>query len=291
METTLLLAGIRFYFHSECELNIDPELKNFITSTNERADVSVRISREWDRFALPDTPQMGEDMICRYFQQDDRLYCVTRGNSRDPVACAVYGTDCREILCILNEKPFRRPPDNLGSILRMIPMRAIFQRFGVQFLHASRISHKGKGVLFSGPSGVGKTTQARLWHTYRGAEILCNDRTLLRRVDGIWHTYGYPLDGSEPVRSSAVVPLGCIVLLAQGSENHVERLKSSRGTALLMKQSVIDIWNPEARKAAVDIILSLMESIPVYLLTCTPDVQAVEFLEETLKKEGVILFE
>lgn len=288
LEITLLIAGFRFSFFSEKKLKLDRELDNFITFSSENPDIIIRISRDWDHFVFPVLPQAGEDRICRYYKQKDTLYCVTRGNDKDSLACAVYRPECREIRCILNEKAFRMPPDNLGSILRMIPLRAVFQYLGVLFLHAAAISYKDKEILFSAPSGIGKTTQAKLWNTYRDAEILCNDRTLLRAENNIWHSYGYPMDGSEPVRSNKKVFLGAVVLLEQGMENHVERLNPSRGATLLMEQTVIDVWNPNARMLAMDKILALMKDIPVYRLTCTPEKDAVKVLEAQLKKDGVI---
>lgn len=288
MEITMLLAGLRFRFFSEIDLDIDPALSNFIISAAEEADITIRIQRNWDSIFLPDSPQLGEDKICRYYRQGYTQYCLTRGGSKGPVACTIYESDYREVLCVLNEKPFLVPPKNLGSILRMIPIRAIFQHFGILFLHASRICYKGKAILFSAASGIGKTTQARLWHTFRDAEILCNDRSLVRKIDGTWCTYGYPMDGSEPVYSSTVSPLGAVVLLAQGQENHVENLRPGRAVSLLMSQAVIDVWNPDAHRIAVEKILSLVEEIPVYLQVCTPDEQAVKTLEVKLRREGVI---
>lgn len=288
METILLLAGIRIRFLSESELDIDPALNNFIISTTAEADVTVRLSRDWDRFSLPSAPPLGEDALCRYYRQGEKRYCLTRGGPNKPVACSVYSPDCREILCVLNEKPFLMPPKNLGSILRMVPLRAVFQRFGVIFLHASRIFYQGKAILFTAPSGTGKTTQAKLWQQHRGAEILCNDRTLLRKMDGLWRTYGYPLDGSEPVCSSAVAPLGAVVLLEQGPVNQVQQLRPAKALPRLMRQVVMDCWSGEARTAAMELLLRFMEEIPVFLLTCTPDEGAVKALETVLIEKEVI---
>lgn len=171
----------------------------------------------------------------------------------------------------------------------MLPMREIFLRFGALFLHASQITYQGRGILFTAPSGTGKTTQAKLWQQYRGAEILCNDRTLTRKVDGAWRTYGYPLDGSEPVCSSAVNPLGAVVLLEQGRrENRVERLGPAKALPRLMRQVVLDCWSGEARAEAMELLITLMEDVPVYLLTCTPEEQAVETLEAKLMEDEVI---
>lgn len=287
MEITLVLAGLRLRFLTERPLYIDPVLNNFIISA-ENPDVTVRVSWDWEHLSLPDVPQLGEDALCCYYRQGDTLYCLTRGGGKGPVACSAYDRDYREILCVLNEKPFLLPPKDLGSILRMIPLRAIFQRFGVLFFHASRISHMGKAILFTAPSGTGKTTQARLWEKYRGGEVLCNDRTLLRKVGGFWQTYGYPLDGSEPVRSSAVNTLGALVLLEQGPVNEVGRLPASKALPRLMPQVVMDCWSGEARARAMELLLELLRDIPVYLLACTPDERAVEALEKKLTEDEVI---
>lgn len=287
MEITLLLAGLRFRFLSERPLRIDPALNNFITS-QVAADVTVRVSWDWEHISLPGSPPLGEDILCSYYCQGDNLYCLTRGGVKGPVACSVYHADCREILCVLNEKPFLSSPENLGSILRMIPMREIFLHFGVLFLHAAQISWQGKGLLFAAPSGTGKTTQARLWQAHRGAAIVCNDRTLVRRTNGCWRTYGYPLDGSEPVYSREVNPLGAVVLLEQGRDNRAQQPRPTKAIPLLMQQTVMDCWSGKARAAAMDLLLTMMEEIPVFLLTCTPDEGAVTTLEKALMDGKVI---
>lgn len=204
------------------------------------------------------------------------------------MSCTWYSSDCREMVCAVNTETCHVPQDNERQILRMLPMREIFLRFGVLFLHASQIAYRGRGILFTAPSGTGKTTQAKLWKEYRNAEIICNDRTLTRKVDGVWYTYGYPLDGSEPVRSSAVNTLGAVVLLEQGTVNAVERLRPTKALPRLMRQVVMDVWSSEARAAAMELLILLMEDIPVFLLTCTMDKQAVDILDEKLIEEGVI---
>ena len=40
-------------------------------------------------------------------------------------------------------------------------------------------------------------------------------------------------------------------------------------------------------ETACDLALELGSSIPVYEFGCTPDLQAVEFLEQGLRKEGI----
>lgn len=288
MEINLIFAGLRLRILSERALDIAPALEDFIGSDASDAEVTIHVTWDWDRLSLDNLTLLGKDLLCRYYRQGGKLLCLSIGNTKGPLACAVYGRDCSEITCYLNEKPFLFPPKDLNSILRMIPMRAVFQRFGVLFLHASQVSYRGRGILFTAPSGTGKTTQARLWQKARGAEIICNDRTLLRKAGIFWKTYGYPIDGSEPVRSNQVNKLCAVVLLAQGKENHIQRLHPGKAAGLLMGQVVMDCWNVEARTAAMDQLLALLADIPAYLLTCTPDERAVDTLETMMIKDEVI---
>ena len=55
-----------------------------------------------------------------------------------------------------------------------------------------------------------------------------------------------------------------------------------------MPQMVIDGWSAEAKAREIELLANLLEEIPVYQLTCTPDEMAVRCLEQRLIKDGVI---
>lgn len=277
-----------FLFCGDADLDINEELLPFVADGDTTTDITVWVSRDWERAELPKTVMTGQDAILEYYQEDDIRFCIAKGGPKGPLACTVYTTDFERLVCMLNDKPFLYPTRKLGSILRMLPMREIFLHYHTLFLHASQISIGGKGILFTARSGMGKSTQARLWQSCRNAEIVCNDRTLTRKTDGKWFTYGYPLDGSAPVRSNQVNQLGCVVLLEQGSADEVQRMRPAKAISRLMQQVVMDCWSGEAQTKAMALIAELLEDIPVYLLTCTPDVRAVETLESKLIEDEVI---
>ena len=57
-------------------------------------------------------------------------------------------------------------------------------------LHCAYLEYQGKAMLFSAPSGTGKTTQAGLWEQYRGSRTVNGDKALLeydgKSVDSKW---------------------------------------------------------------------------------------------------------
>ena len=86
-------------------------------------------------------------------------------------------------------------------------------------LHSSYLDVNGQALLFSGPSGIGKSTQADLWVRHRGAAILNGDKSLLIREPDGWYAHGWPICGSSGIcrnesrRIRAIVMLGCGALL------------------------------------------------------------------------------
>ena len=54
-------------------------------------------------------------------------------------------------------------------------------------LHCAYTEYQGKAMLFSAPSGTGKTTQAGLWEQYRGSRTVNGDKALLEYEIGRAH--------------------------------------------------------------------------------------------------------
>ena len=67
-----------------------------------------------------------------------------------------------------------------------IAFEELLLRHDAMILHAAFVNTEYGGVLFSGPSGVGKSTQADLWCKYKAAEQINGDRPILRKNKGQW---------------------------------------------------------------------------------------------------------
>lgn len=288
MEIKLELGGVKFCFAAERTIEIEPELSSFVKNNFEKEDIRIQVSWDWSEDVYPSSDPAGKDLIQHYYQEDDRCYCVSWEGEKGAIAVTNYKQDFKQMNCFINEFPFQNPPKSLGQVLRFLPMRAVFQHYGVLFFHAAQIAIGDAGILFTGPSGAGKTTQSLLWEKYEAAKRICSDRTLIRYVDNSYQTYGYPIDGSEPVRSTEVNQLKCMVLVKQDKINRTERLSAVRAVSKLMPQMVIDGWNPQARTRATELLLELVQEIPVYELYCRADKEAVTCLKNQLRKDGVI---
>ena len=286
MITQLMLGGINIDFVSEKELPVSERMQAF-ERRHGKADLNIRITWDWEGSRHPNSSAIGEDLIQEYYREENWRFCEAMGG-KAPITCTCYKEDLSHMVCAVNERPFLQPPDTFDKIIRFLPLREILQYFHTIFLHASQVVLDGTGIVFSAASGTGKSTQAKLWERYQKAEIVCSDRTLLRRKEDVWETYGCPMDGSEPIANPDVHKLGCIVLLHQSKENSVRRLKAVQAAAFLMEQTIIDCWDEKAAIKEMELLLELIDQIPVYQLLCTPDKRAVDVLMKVLIRDGVL---
>lgn len=278
----LSLGEVVFRLTSPLPMEAEPAMEPFLRPDCGQWDIQIEISqRDLDGIALPGRV-VGHDYLLDYYSTENGILCVANGGA-GPVALTPYTCGCDHVKCYVN---LRNWPalSTLGNILRLIPVNVFLRQKNVLLLHAAQVVYRDRGIVFTAPSGTGKTTQARLWRDVLGARIICNDRTLIRQG----RTFGYPVDGSDPICSGEVHPLGAVVLLSQGQENQIRCLGPAQAVAKLMPQLVMDTWSEEARETAVQQLLELAAQTPIYHLSCTPEPSAVYLLEKTLHEEGIL---
>ena len=151
-------------------------------------------------------------------------------------------------------------------------------------LHCNYMVYNNHGILFSGPSGIGKSTQGNLWKRYRNASIKNGDKGLLLKDDGKWHVDGWPVCGSAEICENERHKIGAIVFLNQGKENIVTLLDKKSAIKKMISQITINYWNQDFVHKAFTLIEEICDNVNIYELTCTPDERAVEVLEKALKE-------
>lgn len=149
-------------------------------------------------------------------------------------------------------------------------------------MHASIVKHESEALLFTGPSGMGKSTQAALWEKYKGADILNGDRATLDTSEDIIRAYGSPYAGSSEIYRNESAPVKAIILLAQSKTNSIERLTGIRAYKELFPRFSIVRWDDKLFSACMEIINTILKKTPVYKLSCYPGEEAVDLVYKTL---------
>ena len=148
-------------------------------------------------------------------------------------------------------------------------------------LHASFVKTPYDGLAFSGPSGVGKSTQGDLWVRYGEGKLINGDKLILGKEEQ-WLGYGSPYAGSSKCFVSDKCPLRGIFFLSQGKECILRRMSVAEGFKYIYSGLTLNRWEGTFVESASELVQRLAEEIPVYEFVCTPDVHAVDFLKTYL---------
>ena len=159
---------------------------------------------------------------------------------------------------------------------------------GTVLFHAVGIKYNGRGYLFLGKSGTGKSTHARLWLKYNeGSELFNDDNPVVRlfkNENGTIHakTYGTPWSGKTPCYKNVEMELGGFTLLSQAPFNKISPLKKISAYAAL-KTSISGMrWDKNIADGLHQTENGLAANIPVWYLECLPDGGAAKLCRETI---------
>lgn len=177
---------------------------------------------------------------------------------------------------------------NIGQSILKGPIGEILFRNCILFhsgfvLHGAAIEWREQGIIFTAPSGTGKTTQANLWKRYKGATMVNEDRPAIRLVEDEVYVYGTPWNGSSPKSRNVYFPLKAIVIIERAKTNQVHRLSRAEGMKRLLPRCFLPYHNEELMERAMKNVAEILDRVPIYHLYCKPDKEAVERVYECMK--------
>ena len=173
------------------------------------------------------------------------------------------------------------------SILEFLNLEKHLLKHEALVLHSSFIEYEGKAILFTAPSGTGKSTQANLWKKYEGTEIINGDRSIVHRTaPGVFQMHGLPFCGSSQIHLNKEMPLGAIVFIEQHPTNIVEPMSPAHAFGKLYGEMSINSWNREAVEKGMQVIENLVASIPMVHLKCNMEQDAVNTLKNYLHEKA-----
>ncbi len=280
---TLEIAGLRILLDAETPMIFHRYLQPFLVQDEGRTpDLTVRLS-----FCTPPQPE-GELLF-----SDGRLAEYGKGDavqrrflmwSRDPASpdnpVLVFDEKNKATLCCPSARA--QVFTEACELTPLLALERLFAQNDRLILHSAAVLHKDCAVLFSAPSGVGKSTQANLWVQCFGAEILNGDRCVIEQTEAGFTAHGSPYAGSSEICKRKSAPLKGIFVLRQAPENSVRALPPAEAFRRLFPQTVVNAWNAEQMQRVTDLLASVTTTLPVYELACRPDLAAAELAESIL---------
>lgn len=163
----------------------------------------------------------------------------------------------------------------------------VTEKHGFVF-HCSYIAIHNRAILFTAPSGTGKSTQAELWKKLRGGEIINGDRAVVRLVDETLIAEGIPFAGSSEYCENRSLPIEAIVYLTQAPKTSIRKMRGFEAFSRIWEGVSVNTWSKEDVERVADVVQKAASETPAYHLACTPDESAVIALEEVLRKQEAV---
>lgn len=167
---------------------------------------------------------------------------------------------------------------SLEACLR-VALSVALPRHGALVMHGSAVIAGGRGHLFSGVSGAGKSTIARLLADAAGCERLADDLAIIARGDAGWSIEVPPFLGTTGLPHGRVVPLASIDLLVQAPAHR--RTTLPRGDAIreLLRHVAVFAAEESTSASVLDLVARLVGEVPVHRLEFALDAGVADALE------------
>ena len=147
------------------------------------------------------------------------------------------------------------------------------------YLHSCGVIFNGKGLLFAGHSEAGKSTMCT--KLMGKAEILCDDRMIVREKPEGFKIYGTWSHGDVPDVSSNSAPLDAVLFLEKAETNEIIPLTDKKEISRRLLSVVIrpfvttDWW-----EKTIVVLERIAAGVPCYLLKSDKSPKIVELLRD-----------
>jgi hypothetical protein len=167
-------------------------------------------------------------------------------------------------------------PYSLDSVLRIVHTLLLARKGGF-LVHASSAIRNGRAFLFSGVSGAGKTTIARL--APPDAALLTDEISYVTRQNDRYFAVGTPFFGElARVGENLRAPIACVYLLAKGPENKIEPVEGADAIRGLLGNILFFARDPEFVNLVFDSAFEFVSRVPVRRLTFVPNASIWELI-------------
>lgn len=271
----LSFGGVALHLYGETPWQLSPACAPFRTEAAPAAhEIHIRLSD-----TMP-TPPDGTPCSLRTYRwrtgsqrhtlQDyvfGFTYAVTEGGFTELTVSSRYAENLRTQL-----------------LLEGVDLFDILAERGMLVLHSSYVLRaEGDAILFSGASGIGKSTQAELWREFAAARVINGDRSLVDVDRGMAHGIFY--SGTSGICENHSAPIRAIVLPEQAGENSVTAAGHREAFMRLINQCAYYPWDADSASEMTELVARLVGRVPVYRLRCRKDEGAVRALENELRRE------
>ncbi|MDO4467545.1 MAG: PqqD family protein [Bacillota bacterium] len=148
--------------------------------------------------------------------------------------------------------------------------------------HASCVMKNHQAVLFTAPSGTGKSTRSLQWVKELGYSYLSGDRPIIDVSKRI--VYGAPWDGVEQKMVNDWATMDSIFFVRRSKITFIQTLDEKSKEALLVKQIFVPMWDQSLVLKAYLLLKQMIQKEKVYVAWCSSKASAAYQMHAILKE-------
>ena len=281
MSEVIRIGGITIvlsYAEEALRRPLSPAVRRFAVDEGE-PDVAITVSAISSPLPSPGRLLFDSGSVWRAY--DDRggfrIDCASMVFGPQPYKTALLDRDFREGRIVVRRDAY---PDSMHPLDypldEVIVAHLLGRGRGVELHGCGIIDRDGRGQLFVGQSGAGKTTTARVWLAEGDYEIVSDDRVIVRFVDGEWRMYGTPWHGEAELSAPVSAPLAAIHLLVQAPRTELVALPPAQAAASLFGCTFPPFYDAPALAFTLECLDRIVRDIPVRALRFVPDRSVID---------------
>lgn len=175
--------------------------------------------------------------------------------------------------------PFRYPLDQMFLMLLLSRNRGAI-------LHTAGFRIGNAGFLCAGVSRAGKSTISRLLDEHTNAEILSDDRMIVRKMGGKFIAFGTPWPGDAGFAVNDGAPLRALLFLRKSDRNEIVPISPAQALDRLLPVTSVPWFDADLTGRILDFCGDLLTHVPAYEFHFTPDANACREIEEFARASG-----
>lgn len=246
----------------------------------QQADVEIKVAVRDAPIPLDGELLFESGAVWRIFRDGDgyRIECRADLPGSEPYKVARFDSSFTHGTILMNPTilPLELSPIDY-PLDEVIIANLLGRGRGVELHSCGVIDAQGRGHLFAGVSGAGKTTTARLWDGI-ATGIVSDDRVIVREHDGQMWMYGTPWHGEAELSEATRAPLAGVYLLVQADENELREISPAEAVARMFSCSFPPFYDAPSVDFTLNMFGRIVNAVPVRELRFTRDRAAVDLV-------------
>jgi hypothetical protein len=291
------IAGVNFSIESRHKIRLEElpaSYDNFVRRDVSAHDI-IKVRLELNNIPAPKMTKIFDtDESWSMFVNNDEYFVALNPPvlNKKNVWLARFKKDFSETVIYCSEMLI--PANQMDHITKVInplcyPLDQILlmyylsQREGA-LVHCAGLECDGRGYIFPGRSGAGKSTISRILAGRDGFNIISDDRMAVRKSGSIFSAFGTPWPGEEGIAENKNLPLSAIFFISQGENSRIEKIAPREALERLLPLTSIPWYDADTMTGILAFCEDLTARIPAYMLFFRPDSEIIDVLQNVISQ-------